>query len=440
MLQNAQSGRYVFPIAPEFSTWIEEQRSWRESVALMDQSFHMVDLYVKGPDVLKLVSDLAVNSFANFGRNKAKQIVCVNQNGYIIGDSVIFGLEDDEVSIVGRPLVPNWVQFHAETGGYDVTFYRDERSIDNPDKPRRTYRYEVQGPNALDLLNKVNEGGPLTTKFFNMGEITIAGCKARTLCHGMGGAQGLELWGPVEDGPKVKATLLEAGEEFGIRRVGAKAYISASVESGWLASPLPAIYSGKEMEPYRKWLSANGFEANASLGGSFASDNIEDYYLTPWDLDYGRIVKFDHDFIGRAALEKMAAGPHRKKVTLVWNKEDVLKVFAGMMDEDELPAKHMDMPAAVYATHPYDRVQVGGKDVGLSIYAVYSANERAWLSLAILPEEQAVPGTDVTVIWGEPNGGTKKPSVERHRQSQVRATVHPWPIHEAARRTYRAQK
>ena len=71
------------------------------------------------------------------------------------------------------------------------------------------------------------------------------------------------------------------------------------------------------MKAYREWLSANCYEAGkASIGGSFVSDNIEDYYLTPWDLGYGPFVKFDHDFIGREALEKMADEPHRKKVTL----------------------------------------------------------------------------------------------------------------------------
>ena len=36
----------------------------------------------------------------------------------------------------------------------------------------------------------------------------------------------------------------------------------------------------------------------ASLGGSFYSNNIEDYYLTPYDLGYGPFVKFDHEFYG----------------------------------------------------------------------------------------------------------------------------------------------
>ena len=439
MLYESQMGRYAFPIPSEFTHWMEEMRAWRESAALMDQSFHMTDLYVKGPDTLRLLSDLAVNSFANFGRDKAKQLVCVSHGGHVIGDAIVFGLEDDAVNIVGRPVLPNWVQFHAETGGYDVEVLRDQRSLDDPDKKRLTYRFEVQGPKALDILNAVNEGGPLTTKFFAMGEITIAGCKARTLSHGMGGQQGLELWGPVEDGPAVKAALLAAGTAHGMRQVGARAYAAAAAESGWVPSPLPAIYTGEAMKPYREWLSATSFEALASLGGSFVSDDVEDYYLTPWDLDYGRVVKFDHDFIGRAALEKIADGPHRRKMTLVWNPDDVAAIFRGLMDEGDLAPKHMEMPAAHYAAHPYDRVSLGGDMVGLSITPAYSPGERAWISLAILEPQAAAEGTEVTVTWGEPGGGSSKPTVERHRQVEVRATVAPWPIHAASRAIYRAQ-
>lgn len=440
IMYNAPTGRYAFPIAPEFTHWSEEQRAWREGVALMDQSFHMTDLYISGPDTVALLSHLAVNSFAGFGRNKAKQIVCCNEDGYLIGDAIVFGLEDDAVNIVGRPVLPNWIQYHAETGGWDVKVVRDQRSLDDPLKPRLTYRYEVQGPRALDLLNQINEGGPLTTKFFNMGEITIAGCKARTLSHGMGGAQGLEIWGPVAEAPRVKAAILKAGEAYGLRQVGSRAYASAAAESGWVPSPLPAIYSGDSTRAYRQWLSDTSFEAVSTLGGSFVSDRVEDYYFTPWDLDYGRVVKFDHDFIGRHALEAMAKGPHRRKVTLVWNPDDVANVFRGMLDTDGLAPKILEMPAAHYAAYPYDAVLKDGQGVGVSITPIYSANERAWLSLAIVAPEHAETGTELAVVWGEPDGGSAKPAVERHRQVTLRATVHPWPIHEAVREGYRRQK
>ncbi|MGH1556428.1 hypothetical protein ACRAWF_45815 [Streptomyces sp. L7] len=82
------------------------------------------------------------------------------------------------------------------------------------------------------------------------------------------------------------------------------------------------------MKTYREWLGVRTFEANLSLGGSFASDRVEDYYVTPWDLGYGHILKFDHDFIGREALERRKSEKHRRKAWLAWHRDDVARVFA----------------------------------------------------------------------------------------------------------------
>jgi glycine cleavage system aminomethyltransferase T len=175
----------------------------------------------------------------------------------------------------------------------------------------------------------------------------------------------------------------------------------------------------------------------ASLGGSFYSKNIADYYLTPYDLGYGPFVKFDHDFVGRAALEKMSANPPRKKVTLVWNGDDVERALGSLFHEGGDIAKYIDLPLANYATLPYDKVLSGGKTIGLSTYTGYNFNERAMLSLAILNNEQSEPGTQVTLVWGEEGRGTTKPTVERHAQAEIRATVAPAPISAVAREAYR---
>ena len=435
MLRNSQAGAYVFPIAPEFSNWRDEQEAWRKTAILFDQSYHMTDLYVQGPDTVRLLSDLGVNSFQGFKRDKAKQFVACNHDGYVIGDGVLFALEDDKVVLVGRPPISNWVHFNAVTGGYNVKVERDERSLANP-LQRKLYRFEVQGPNAWKILEKVH-GGPIPDiKFFAMGEINIAGRKVRCLKHGMSGAPGLELWGPKEEGDEIRATLLEAGKEFGLRAGGARAYSTVAIESGWVPSPMPAIYTGEKLRPYREWLTANSFEANASLGGSMVSDNIEDYYLTPYDLGYGGFTKFDHDFIGRAALEKMADKPHRKKVTLTWNSNDVIRIFSTMFLAENR-AKYMDMPASHYATLPYDKIMVDGKQVGISTYPVYTANGRVWISLSMVDADFSATGTEVTVVWGEPDGGSSKPVVERHVQTTVRATVGPCPFSDEARISYR---
>src|SRR5688572_25299308 len=122
MLRNSQIGAYVYPVVPcEFSNWRDEQRAWRESAVLFDQSHHMAELMVSGPDALKLLSRLAINSFASFAPDKAKQFVPCSYDGHVIGDVITFHLAPEQFLIVGRAPTINWVQFHGETGGYKVT-------------------------------------------------------------------------------------------------------------------------------------------------------------------------------------------------------------------------------------------------------------------------------------------------------------------------------
>jgi syringate O-demethylase len=86
--------------------------------------------------------------------------------------------------------------------------------------------------------------------------------------------------------------------------------------------------------------------------------------------------------------------------------------------------------------HPFDRVTVDGETVGLSTWIGYSANEGKMLTLAVMNAEHAAPGTEVTFVWGEEGGGSAKPTVETHVQTEIRALVSPVPYVEAVRRSY----
>ncbi len=441
LLRNSQVGAYVYPIVPnEFSNWRSEQRGWRETAVLFDQSHHMAEITVTGPDALKLLSSLTINSFAGFAPNKAKQMVPCSYDGYVIGDGILFHLDKDELLFVGRTPTVNWIEFHAETGGYDVEVVRDDRSPSNPRGNavvRRHYRYQIQGPNAEKVLERVN-GGPLpNVKFFNMDTIKIGGRPVRCLRHGMAGAPGLEIWGPYAEREEIRETIIEAGKDFGLVQVGARAYSSNTLESGWIPSPLPAVYTGDAMKKYREWLPANGYEGTASIGGSFVSKDIEDYYLTPFALGYGPFVKLDHDFIGRQALERQAKQPQRKKVTFAWNAEDLLKIFASLLEPGRENYKYFDFPNANYASSTYDRVMMGGKVVGFSMFGGYSFNERTALSLGVVDPNVEI-GDVLTLIWGEEHGGTRKTTVEPHRQLEIRVKVSPTPYSRDAREAYHA--
>ncbi len=435
-LRNSQIGPYAFPVVrPEFTNWRDEQRAWKETCALFDQSHHMTDLYIEGPDALKLLSHLGVNSYKNFRVNQAKQFVACNHNGYVIGDAILFYLDENRFNLVGRPPAHNWVQYNLETGGYNATSERDERSAINQGR-RKVFRYQVQGPHALRVMEKATGKPAPDIRFFHMDVFSIAGRAVHALRHGMVGQPGWELFGPWEDGDAVRDAILKAGEEFGIRQVGSRAYPTTCLESGWVPSPLPAIYVGEEMKAYRQWLSTKSYEATASLGGSFYSDDITDYYLTPYELGYGPFVKFDHDFVGRSALERMADNQQRQKVTLVWNGEDIKHVVGSLFHAGDIQ-KYIDLPLANYSTLPFDKVLKDGKIIGVSTYTGYTYNERAMLSLAVVDIKHSEPGAEVTLVWGEEGRGSSKPTVERHKQVEIRATVAAVPYAEVARVAYR---
>jgi vanillate/3-O-methylgallate O-demethylase len=342
---------------------------------------------------------------------------------------------------VGRAPAASWIQFHAETGGFNVSTRKDDRSPGNTRGNavvRTNCRFQIQGPNATKVLEKLN-GGPMPEiKFFHMGHINIAGRKLRALRHGMAGAPGLEIWGPYAEREEIRAAIVAAGKDFGLKEVGARAYATNTLESGWIPSPLPAVYTGERMKKYREWLPASSYEATGSIGGSMNSNDIEDYYVTPYEMGYGPFIKFDHDFIGRQALEKMAGKPHRKKVTFAWNAEDVIKVWRSMLEQGD-PYKYIDLPLSNYTSASYDKVlsvgKSGGKQVGLNMFSGYSYNERSMLSLGIVDPDIEL-GTELKLVWGEEGGGSQKTTVERHKQTEIRVVVSPVPYAKQARTSY----
>jgi vanillate/3-O-methylgallate O-demethylase len=435
-LRNSQVGIFTFPVVPaEFTSWRNEQRGWRETIALADQSYHMANLLVKGPDAVRLLNSLGVNSFGTFVPGKAKQFVVCNYEGYFIGDVVLFYTEECELLLVGRAPAMNWVQYHGTTGGYDVKFERRDRSplqSGGATIVRDYYRYQIQGPNASRLFERMNGGLLPEIKFFCFGKINIGTYQTNALRHSMSGVPGFEIWGPYGEGREVLATIMEAGKDLGLRLVGARAYATAGVEAGWIAAPVPAVYTGETMKSYREWLPAQGYESNNSVGGSFASQNIEDYYVTPYELGYGPFIKFDHDFIGSAALQSFAQLPHRRKVTFVWNAEDVARIIASAFIPGAVPFKFPDFPIPNYAASMYDSVMMGDEVVGFSMFATYTYNERAVISIGIV-DPQIRNGEVLNLVWGEENGGTRKPTVEPHEQTSVRVKVASAPFSHDAR-------
>ena len=422
------------PVPLEHSSWVEEQRAWREAAVIFDQSHHMPEIFLGGPDAARLLNGIGVNTFANFTPGRVKQFIGCNPHGQVIGECILYYLEDGSFELVsGMPLL-NWIQYNAIKGGYDVTLERDNQTSGNPTGRRVKFRFGLDGPNAALLFKDLVEGNVPEIPFFRTAKVRIAGCEVLAFRHGMAGHQGVELSGAFDDGPKVRAAILAAGKKHGLKPGGLLAYFSTIAEVGWVGSPFPAIFTAPELKDYRQWLPANSWEASAQLGGSFVSQNLEDYYVTPWHLGAEKQIKFDHEFIGRSALEVMSKQPPRVKRMLVWNKQDVLKVVGSMFEPG--PAyKLIRLPIATYAYQQHDAVRTrDGKHVGTATFAGYTANEEVMLSIGLLDPAYGEIGTELVLTWGEPNGGSRKPQVERHRQTEISVTVAPAPYADTVRR------
>ena len=110
-------------------------------------------------------------------------------------------------------------------------------------------------------------------------------------------------------------------------------------------------------------------------------------------------------------------------------------MLASMFDDGDV-YKYIDLPLSNFASSSFDKVMSGGKVVGASMFSGYSYNERSMLSLGFVDEEFSKPGTQLTLVWGEENGGTQKTTVERHRQLDIRVTVGPVPYARVVRESY----
>ncbi|MEZ5534822.1 MAG: aminomethyltransferase family protein [Thiolinea sp.] len=442
MLRNSKIGMYVYPVVtPEFHNWRSEQVAWRESAVLFDQSHHMDEVIIEGPQAEAFLAHHGINGFDNFSLNRAKHFVPVTPAGHVIGDQIIFRERDDKFILVGRAPTSNWLMFCAAYGNWNVRIKYDPRSTSRPEGERvlRThYRFQIQGPDADKVLEKMNGGPVPDIKFFHVDWINVGSKKVQALRHGMSGAPGLEIWGPYEDKHYIHSTILQAARDAGVNLVpcGSRAYSTNTVESGWIPSPLPGIYTGEGMlAEYRDWLGTEQYEAAGSIGGSFVSDNIEDYYVNPFELGYGFYIDWKKDdFIGKDALAKMKdATNNRKKVTFEWNREDVMKVIASNF-EAGTPCKWIDFPQPNYASSSADMIMRDGQMVGMSMFNGYSYNERCLLSLGVVDQSVQV-GDVLTLLWGEPDD-TGKTSTEKHQQAEIRVRVAPTPYAAEARENY----
>lgn len=376
---------------PEYTDWIDESMSWKNNCYIGDWSFLWQRRY-KGSDVLKLFSDFSVNSFSKFAIGQSKHVIHTTQHGKVIAEGILTRLAEDEVRLFGRGTF--WIDYQLSQNSYDVQSIAEEG-----------FNFQVAGPTAAAVMSKLVGEQIRDIKFMRNGECVIAGHSVVALRQGMSGEPGWELQGPAEHAQDVYDAVVEAGAEFGIRKLGGRAVFINHLEACFptiITDYMPAVFDD-ELKDYLAKFRAGLKSASATfnIAGSFESDQISDWYRSPVELGWGKSVKFDHDFLGRDALEAEVANPRRVMRTLVWNAEDVVDIYASYFRAGQ-PYQFMEIPRDQRGFMYADKVQVGDETIGVSTSRGYSYYFREMLSLCVIDVEHAEIGTDVAVVWGNP--------------------------------------
>jgi glycine cleavage system aminomethyltransferase T len=385
------------------TNWREETLSWKKSCYIATQLSPLPKIAFKGSSALKMLSDVCVNSFERFPVGSIKHVIHCADDGNVLMHGLAFRLAEDEAAVHADT---NCLQFYIDSGKYDV-------ATTGPDV---TFIYQLGGPKSLEIVEQAAKEDLHDIKFMRFRSAEIAGHKVRVTRMGMAGTLSYEVQGSIEEtGLDVYNEIMRVGKPLGLVKLGINAYMSNHTENGYPQEHLhfPGSYNvGKEYAEYtrKKFEGAAGIDFSSVIAdpvprGTLSSD-IKDYYRNPLELGWGHMVNFNHEFVGKRALEKIA-GNHREMMTLVWNHEDMMKVFASFFEKGEEP--YMDMPfqqemlsKGAFFNNFFDyKVLKDGKMIGLAMWRTYTLYYRETISLCCIDPEFAKIGTDVTILYGD---------------------------------------
>ncbi|MFJ1667595.1 aminomethyl transferase family protein [Streptomyces bottropensis] len=392
--------------------WKQESMSWKTTAYLASNLSGLPEITFSGPQAQEFLSRLSINNVYKWPVGTSKHLVMLDERGYIANHGLT--VRDSEDSFRQFAAMP-WSLYKAPSMGLDV-----EIGL------RDVFVFQVAGPTSLQVLERLIDEPLRTLKFLGVKQVSIPGIDASVEIElsriGMAGTLAYELRGPLEHGPAVFDAVFQAGKDFGLKRLGWRTYLVNHTEGGFPQQGctfLPAAFADPGFVTHPVFgATLPPSQVEGPLPGSADPKDMTARLRTPFEVNWGWMAKFDHDFIGREALEAEAANRRRKTVVLRWNKEDVLDVFASQFEPGE-EYKHFEFPTSPQAPaggHA-DLVTKDDKPVGVSSVAVYSYYYREMISHSTIDLEHGEIGTEVVVHWGD-HGGRIKP---------IRATVERFP-------------
>ena len=390
-MPDADGAWQLHPFA--FDRWDVEEMSYYDTCSLHCALNPFNVFEVHGADYLKMLEFVTVNTFRTFPVGKARHTIFCDDGGKILTDGIV--IRTGEEDFLGFNLVdPNFL--NQQMGGMFNIQSRNLRE--------EYFVFQLCGARSLEVVEQACRKDLHDLKFMWSCDAEVAGAKVRVLRTGMAGTLAYEIHGNVADAQMIYGKLLEVGAEYGIQEIGRLAYVNQHCEG--------SIFQLAEHFNIRFDIPGDKF----LLTGSLPADS-ELQYHSPYDCGWGGLVRFGHEFPGKAALLEESERLHNTAVHLLWNKEDVLAVQAATMDP-ERRVDYMDMVGDYdyrnncMSIH-MDAIMDGDQIIGASSGRMLSAKTREMISIAMLREDYAEEGREVEVLWGRP--GT--------HQMRVRATV-----------------
>lgn len=388
----------------ENATWQEGSRAYFEGTYI-HAGISNNSTVLSGPDAQQLLSDASINNVWNWKIGRCKHLVQLDHNGLIGNHGLV--VRDSEDSFRATACDPTPFILLLQTGKYNVQF-----------KQVNEFVFQFSGPRSLTVIERVTQTDLHDVKFLEVRPVSIPGIEAQfEVCRiGMSGTLAYELRGPADWGPTVYKLAYEKGQRDGLKRLGARNYHVNHTFGGYpqMACSFMQSYN------YEPWYAqiTKGMHFEVRNNGSVDPADNRARCRSAVEVDWAWMADMNHDFVGKEALAAEMQAPKRKLVTLEWNKEDIIDIYASQFTAE--PYKYMEMPSGVNefaGDHQNYVLDEEGKVIGISSVPVYSAWYRTTISETILDIDRIKEGAEVIVQWGDFGGKIKN----------VRATVTRYP-------------
>ncbi|WP_350353320.1 hypothetical protein ABS642_10630 [Microbacterium sp. A8/3-1] len=394
--------------------WKKESLSWKTGCYLAINLAGPMELTIHGPGAQEFLSKLAINNVNNWSLGTSKHLVMTDEEGLIVSHGL--SVRDSKDSFRLLAALP-WPAFYAQQHGAD--------GLEVQFSWRDIFILQLAGPAIVEVVAAAAGEEIRELPFLGTRPIEVAGAEGIELelgRIGMTGSIAYEIRGAYEDGPAVFDALYRIGQEFGITRLGYRTYPVNHTEGGFPQMGFHFVSSVYTDTDYRN--SEFALSLTHEFSGSIDPTDVRARLRTPSEVNWSWMAKFDHEFIGRAAVEAEVQNRRRKTVILRWNADDVLDVFASYLRPGEEYAyiEFPSTPQAPAGGHA-DLITKNGVPVGISSAAVYSYSSREMISQATIDLAETEVGTELVLHWGDYGGRIK----------EIRTTVAPFPYLELPR-------